>query len=117
MNAYASVDDLAARWRPIGSDERVIIETLLEDASAEIDRWVDVDSIEDNRAALVPIIVCEMVKRAYRGEQNQTGVDFFQSPDQVSQFESLSPARRPQLTNREKAELGASSSKFGSWSM
>lgn len=75
--SFATPDDLAARWRPLESDERAMAEVLLEDASARVRvEFPDVDA----RIAAVPqeldpavprMIVCAMVKRAMLAPSDQ----------------------------------------------
>lgn len=57
--AYATVEDLEARWRTLDSDERAVAEALLADAAAYIDAWGTPSSAQ---AALV--VSCNMVKRS-----------------------------------------------------
>lgn len=73
MLAFATVDDLAARWRPLTSAEEETARVLLEDASAMVRaNCADIDSrltADPPRLdADVPrIIVCAMVKRSMIG--------------------------------------------------
>lgn len=60
--AFATVADLEARWRPLTDTERQRAQTLLEDASdvirAECPRWKSLPAIRLRRVA------CSIVKRA-----------------------------------------------------
>ena len=68
MAAFATAADVAARWRPLTSEETVIVETLLDDASDMIRvRFpsIDADLASGAVAASTVIrIVANMVKRA-----------------------------------------------------
>lgn len=61
--AYATVDDLVVRWRPLTIPERARAATLLEDAAVRIDAVKPLpDPPSDIEAR--KIVSCEMVKRA-----------------------------------------------------
>lgn len=62
---YATVDDLAARWRPLTDDESVRAAVLLEDAAVRLDAACppSVPPTEQELSAR-KIVSCEMVKRA-----------------------------------------------------
>lgn len=68
MVAFATVDDVEARWRPLSADESVQAATLLEDASDMIRvRWSDVDdrvAAGSLAAGSLVRVVAGMVKRA-----------------------------------------------------
>lgn len=69
--AFATVADLEARWRPLTDAERQRVQTLLEDASdvikAEFPRWKSLPAIRLRRVA------CSIVKRALLADiQNGT---------------------------------------------
>ena len=62
--AYATPDDLAARWRDLSEDERKRAAVLLEDAAALLDvklsrRGVDPEGLEEALKA----VSCNMVRR------------------------------------------------------
>lgn len=60
MAAFATVDDLEARWRTLSSDERTRAGVLLDDASAMI-RALCPDADD---ADVLKLVACAMVKRA-----------------------------------------------------
>ncbi|WP_158636078.1 Gp19/Gp15/Gp42 family protein [Tsukamurella sputi] len=66
--AYATADDLEARWRTLSDDEKVRANTLLADASYWVRQWFPVETrrIDAGQAEStgVKILVCAMVKRA-----------------------------------------------------
>lgn len=68
MAAYATTDDLAARWRPLVGDEESRADALLEDAAVWLRAWFpELDSqIADGRTdpAVALMVSCAMVKRA-----------------------------------------------------
>ena len=69
MDAYASVEDLQARWRPLSSDEEERAEQKLKDASLivadECRRFgVNLNAADGMTKDALSLTVCEMVKRA-----------------------------------------------------
>ncbi|WP_300268633.1 Gp19/Gp15/Gp42 family protein [Microbacterium sp.] len=62
---YATVDDLAARWRPLTDDESERAAVLLEDAAVRLDASCPPsDPPTEQELAARKIVSCEMVKRA-----------------------------------------------------
>jgi hypothetical protein len=80
---FASPDDVAARWRPLTSDEQVTAVALCEDASAVIRaRFPGIDSQIASgalEAGVVTMVAANMVKRAMiapaDGVQSQSQTD------------------------------------------
>jgi hypothetical protein len=74
MAAYAEASDVAARFRPLTTEEALIVPVLLEDASnllrATIEDLDDEIADGDIDAELVKMIVCNMVIRVLK---NPTG--------------------------------------------
>lgn len=113
---FASVDDLAARWRPLCGDELGRAMAALEDASAVIRMVVpDVDDriIADTLDADVPrMVACWVAKRALIG--NDTG-GVSQLQQTVGPFSQGATYTNPlgdiYLTRQEKKLLGASGQK------
>jgi hypothetical protein len=68
VSAFATTDDVAARWRPLTADELVVAETLLGDASAIVrSQFPGIDGQITSGAVdpvNVRIVVAGMVKRA-----------------------------------------------------
>ena len=68
MAAFATQDDLAARWRPLVGTEGDRADILLEDASVWLRAWfpdLDARLLDGRIDALIPVMVtCAMVKRA-----------------------------------------------------
>lgn len=104
--AFATVDDLAARWRVLSDSERRQAETLLDDASdlirAECPTYVDAGRSTLKR------ITCAIVKRAMLAGGDAAGIS--QSSQTAGPFtESLTyanPAGELYLTNAERTSLG-----------
>ena len=61
--AFADVSDLEARWRELTDDEQARANVLLEDASAMLAAYVTVDDSDEQQAALLKIVTCNMVQR------------------------------------------------------
>jgi hypothetical protein len=65
MAAYATVDDLVARWRPLSTEEQARAGVLLDDAAVRIDATVATsDPATEQELAARLIVSCDMVKRA-----------------------------------------------------
>lgn len=62
--AYATVADLAARWKPLDEDEAEAADSLLEDAAAMLDSMVTVDPDDARQARALLAVSCSMVRRA-----------------------------------------------------
>lgn len=112
MVAFAVVDDLAARWRPLSDDEAVQATQLLEDAStvlrAEVPT-VDTRLVLGTLDPWVPLlVVCGMVKRAMVApaagegvESTQTNVGPF-----AQSFKYANPMGNLYLTKQDRRLLG-----------
>lgn len=70
LDAFAQIEDLELRWRPLTPSETPKAEALLVDASVMLTAAVNVDNID---AGLLKIVVCRMVQRAMTSEAG--GVD------------------------------------------
>ena len=103
---FATVDDLAARWRVLTDSEKRQAETLLDDASdlirAECPRYADASLLTLKR------IACAIAKRSMLAGADAAGIS--QSSQTAGPFtESLTyanPAGDLYLTNAEKRSLG-----------
>lgn len=75
MAALATVDDVAARWRPLTSEEIVIVSTLLDDASDMVRvRFpsIDADIVSGAVSAATAVrVVAGMVRRAMMNRDNE----------------------------------------------
>ena len=109
--AYADVSDLEVRWRTLTTDERARAEALLDDASAMLDAYVTVDESDEQQAALLKIVVCNMVQRSMStgggdlygvSQQSMTAVGF------TKQVSYANPTGDLYITKAEKRMLGIS---------
>jgi hypothetical protein len=109
--AYADVSDLEVRWRTLTDDEQARAEALLDDASAMLDAYVTVDATDEQQAALLKIVVCNMVQRSMStssgdaygvSQQSITAVGFTQ------QYTYSNPTGDLYITKAEKRMLGIS---------
>lgn len=66
--AFATVEDLEARWRTLTDEEKTLAATLLDDAAVKLSPWV----IEDDelQAAKLKVVSCDMVKRAMKAAES-----------------------------------------------
>ncbi len=62
--AFATVGDLEARWHELDEGEEARASVLLDDASSMLASLVDVDSDDEQQAALLRSVCCSMVIRA-----------------------------------------------------
>lgn len=106
--AYAEVSDLESRWRELTDDEAARTEVLLGDASAMLAASVTVDDADEQQAALLKIVTCNMVQRAMSTggdmygvtQQSMTAVGFTQ------QFSYANPTGDLYITKAERRMLG-----------
>lgn len=107
--AYATVDDLEARWRPLSEDEAAKSETLLDDAGVMLASLVTVDGEDEQQLALLRVVSCSMVMRAMMASESETfglsQVDYGMGPfSQAAHF--ANPSGDLYLTAQEKRLLG-----------
>lgn len=62
--AFATYQDLEARWRPLNEAEQARATVLLDDAAVYLSRYVDVCGCDDSQFAALKIVSCSMVIRA-----------------------------------------------------
>lgn len=62
--AYATVDDLEARWRYLGTEEQARASALLNDAAVLLDSLVIVDPTDEHQADVLRVVSCSMVQRS-----------------------------------------------------
>ena len=67
--AYATIEELALRWRDLSPKEQVIAGQLLDDAAVIIDAAAG-DRLESIDTALLSIVSCDMVRRAMMANGN-----------------------------------------------
>ena len=74
--AFATVEDLVARWRPLGADEATMAATLLDDAGLMLRQYVSVDADNEQQLDALKVVSCNMVKRAMVASSSSAfGVD------------------------------------------
>lgn len=111
--AFATSDDLAARWRPLTEDEEEKANVLLEDAAVYLSAFVTVDAEDTQQQAALKMVSCSMVQRAMVASENDAfGVAESRiSADIYSQSVTYSnPNGDLYLTASEKRLLGITSS-------
>lgn len=107
--AYATVEDLAARWHALEGAEADRAMVLLEDTAAMLGALVEVDPEDGGQAELLKIVSCSMVIRAMlASESDAYGVsqlDYGMGPfSQAAHF--ANPNGDLYLTAQEKQMLG-----------
>lgn len=107
--AYATVEDVEARWRDLDADEEARASVLLDDASAMLDAIVDVNPDDQRQLGLLKQVSCSMVIRAMlASESDAYGVsrlDYGMGPfSQAATFSN--PNGDLYLTGQEKEMLG-----------
>lgn len=111
--AFATSDDIAARWRPLSESEQEKAEVLLEDAATYLSEYVVVDEDDEQQASILKMVSCSMVIRAMLASENNVfGVtEQSISADIYSQtMRYQNPSGDLYLTASEKRLLGITSS-------
>lgn len=111
--AFATSDDIAARWRPLSESEQEKAEVLLEDAATYLSEYVVVDEDDEQQASILKMVSCSMVIRAMLASENNV----FGVTEQSISADIYSQTMRYQnpngdlyLTASEKRLLGITSS-------
>lgn len=106
--AYASIEDLAARWRPLSGAEATRATVLLDDAAVRIDA-AKKPSTPPADLEVRKIISCDMVKRAMMTDPNLPPAS--QTQQTAGPFQQgityANPAGDMYLTKAEQTMLGA----------
>lgn len=115
--AYATVEDLEARWRELSESESAMAATLLEDAAAYIDALKTFDALDPETESLLRMVSCNMVRRAMSSAASSAfGIDSATSTmgefSQHVQF--ANPSGDMYVTKAERRLLGVSSTALGS---
>jgi len=106
MAAFATYQDVEARWRPLSESEQATATTLLDDASAIIrSECPSADALDDG---ITRLVVCGMVKRAMIAAAAGEGVSQFQqTAGPFSQNATYSnPMGNLYLTKQDRKLLG-----------
>lgn len=114
--AFATVEDLEARWRDLSEDEQAQAEVLLEDAALYLQALVEVDAEDETQAGVLKAVSCNMVRRAMTsgasGAYGITGATATMGP--FSQHIDYSnPTGDLYVTRAERALLGIGRATIG----
>lgn len=115
--AYATIDDLELRWRPLTADESARAQALLDDAALMLDAVLSAASIQDVEEGALVAVSCNMVRRAmalsdsgmYGVSQGTVSADIY---SQTMTY--ANPTGDMYLTGNEKRMLGISNGYIGS---
>lgn len=113
--AFATVDDLEARWRPLTAAEQDRAEILLDDAGVFLSALVAVDPVDEEQAAILKMVSCSMVQRVMSADVDTVGVSqtSMTAGSYTQSFTYSNPSGDFYLTAMEKRMLGIASSKLG----
>lgn len=111
--AFATVDELEARWRELTEDEQAQAEVLLDDAAAMLAALVGVDESDEAQAKLLGIVSCSMVRRSMTASESDaygvSQIDYGMGPfSQAAHFSN--PNGDMYLTASERSLLGVGGS-------
>ena len=116
--AYADVSDLESRWRELSTGEESRAGVLLEDASAMLATLVAVDEGDEQQAAILKIVACNMVKRSMSSGDMEGLSSMSQTIGSTTASVSWSnPDGTLYLTRNEKRMLGIGGGRVGWASM
>lgn len=115
MVAFATVDDLEARWRPLSSAEQERAEVLLDDAAVYLSALVTVDDSDQEQADVLKVVSCSMVQRVMSSDVDTFGVSqaSMTAGSYTQSMTFANPSGDFYLTAMEKKLLGIASSKLG----
>lgn len=115
MVAFATVDDLEARWRPLTSAEQDRAEVLLDDAAVYLSTFVTVDDSDQAQADVLKVVSCSMVQRVMSSDVDTFGVSqaSMTAGSYTQSMTFANPSGDFYLTAMEKRLLGIASSKLG----
>lgn len=111
--AFATYEDIEARWRPLSDDEQARATVLLDDAAIYLSSFVDIDQENEEQQAILKMVSCSIVQRSMiAAEADVFGVDKQTiTADIYSQSVSYSnPSGDFYLTRSEKQLLGITGS-------
>lgn len=121
MTAYATLEDLQSRWRPLSADEQQRATTLLSDAAVKIalackQSGVAIDVADSLQSEALKAINCEMVKRAMMSPIDMPPMSSFaQTAGSYSESQTyVNPTGDLYMTLGEKKMLGIGTQKMGS---
>lgn len=102
--AYATTEDLESRWRLLTPDEKVIAETLLEDATVILDTYNTGAS-----DAVLSIVSCSMVRRV----MSPDAFGFNQSTQDGGTWDPYTPVSTELMPDWKELKMLRSGSKVG----
>ena len=110
--AFATIEDLEARWRTLSEAEVPKATALLDDASAILVAQVDVDPTDEQQATLLKVVCCSMVTRSMVASESDvygiSQLDYGMGPfSQAAHFSN--PNGDLYLTAQERQLLGIGS--------
>lgn len=113
--AYATTQDIEARWRTLTQDEQSRADVLLDDAAAILDALVVQDGTNE-QGELLRTVSCNMVIRAMSAAADSYGVSqqSMTAGPYTQQWTYSNPSGDMYLTKLEKRLLGISSGYIGS---
>lgn len=109
--AYATVDDLIARWRTLSDDESAVASVLLDDVAVLIDSYGEPSSADAAKA-----VSCSAVRRAMQASATDVfGVSqaSMTAGSYQQQWTYANPSGDLYLTKQEKRMLGLGCGKLG----
>ena len=114
--AYATYEDVEARWRQLSTEEQDRCSILLGDAAAILDSFVKVDESDDSQAELLKVVSCDMVIRAMSVAADTFGVtqSSMTAGPYTQSWSYANPSGDLYLTKMEKRLLGIASGYIGS---
>lgn len=112
--AYATYEDVEARWRTLTADEQERATMLLEDAATILDGVAVIDAADMQQAAALKLVSCNMVIRSMVASASSAfGVDELQATmgpfGQTAHF--ANPSGDMYLTKLDKRLLGVTGGK------
>lgn len=118
MTAFATYEDIEARWKPLTEEERGVAETLLEDAAALILGYgVEPRDGDERQAQALKAASCNMVIRSMQGRDSAVPIGMSQWSQTAGPYsESMTvanPAGDLYLTKGEKRMLGLGAGYIG----
>lgn len=113
--AFATLEDLEARRGDLSPEEMERAATLLDDAAAILQSFVNVDPSDTEQAELLRMVSCNMVNRAMSASLDAFGVSNSSITAGVytQSWQYANPSGDMYLTKMEKRLLGVSGSYIG----
>lgn len=115
--AYATIDDLEARYGEVAYELRDRAQALLDDAATMLNAWVEVDISDQQQRERLKIVSCAMVNRALQAAASDvygvSNASYTMGPfTQSATFSN--PSGDLYLTKGEKSLLGISGTRISS---